>query len=242
MIICHRGIIREKENQFDSLVSIKDIKLNNNKLLGIEFDIQLTKDNKIVCYHDKDLKRLHNKVYNINELNYKDLEQYNIPLFSSIINELKDNDNFFMDIELKYYDNIKIKDYCASVIQQASNVKSINNIVLTSFHIDIVKELLTCHTDSIGIIPIGIIIDCIDDFDIDLINNLINDGLKYIIINKSMIHDIININFVKSIQILAYTFFDDVLTYENDINLINSILAKNTIHFITDDYSKFNFE
>ncbi len=239
MIICHRGTIREKENQFESIIGIKDISLdinNNNKLLGIEFDIQLTKDNQIVCYHDKNLRRLHNKNDNINELDYNSLEKYNIPLFSNIIEELKGNDNFFMDIELKYYGNIKIKDYCATVIHKVNNVKSINNIVLTSFHADIVKELLTYHT-----VPVGVIINTLKNFDIDLINSLIDDGLKYIVINKSMIHDIININSIKPISMLAYTFFDDVPTYDSDTYLINSIPKKNTINFITDDYNKFNF-
>ncbi len=235
MIIYHRGIIREKENQFESLVGIKDIKLNTNKL-GIEFDIQLTKDNQLICYHDKDLNRLHNQNHNINDLNYNDLIKYNIPLLSDIIDELKGNDSFFMDIELKYYDNNKIKDYCAKVIKEIDKVKVINNIVLTSFHIDVVKELLVFRN-----VPVGIIIDSIDDFNIDLINSLINDGLKYIVINKSMIHDILKIDSIKHIQILVYTFFDNKSTYKDDLDLINSISGENTIHFIMDNYNEFNF-
>jgi glycerophosphoryl diester phosphodiesterase len=239
MIICHRGIIREKENQYESLIGIKEIRDKiPNVMYGVEFDIQLTRDNIIICYHDENLSRLHNIDSHIRNMDYSDMIKYNIPLFEDIIKELEYNSDFFMDIELKSYGNMEtenIKMYCNNVISKINDVRLIDNIVLTSFSINIVIELLNSN------LSVGLIVDKLEELDIDIINNLISNGLKYIIVNKNMVNDILKrYDSLNSIKILVYTFFNDISEEDQDISLINNIKSMNNISFITDDYNKLN--
>lgn len=59
---------------------------------GIEFDLQLTKDKKVVVHHDRSLKRVCGADVSIGDLTYKELQQYclqnteeRVPLFSDVL-------------------------------------------------------------------------------------------------------------------------------------------------------------
>ena len=59
---------------------------------GIEWDVQLTKDKKVVIHHDRSLKRLCGADVSIGDLTYKELQQYRllntderVPLFSEAL-------------------------------------------------------------------------------------------------------------------------------------------------------------
>ena len=70
MIICHRGITKfYPEN---TIGSIKDT-MKDEKYDGIEIDIQITKDNEWVIYHDYNLLRLNSINAEIKYTNYSDL-------------------------------------------------------------------------------------------------------------------------------------------------------------------------
>ena len=45
---------------------------------GIEFDLQLTKDKKVVVHHDRSLKRVCGADVSIGDLTYKELQQYRL--------------------------------------------------------------------------------------------------------------------------------------------------------------------
>ena len=102
-IIAHRGVTENGllENSLESLNDIKNIKSQYN--LGIEFDIQLTLDNRIIIFHDEDIQG-----YCIEKTDY-----YKIKNLNKNIIELKDiledfnNTNFILNIELKNYTNNK---------------------------------------------------------------------------------------------------------------------------------------
>ena len=89
-IIAHRGVTEYglKENTKKSLTAIKSIKTDLN--LGIESDIQLTADNKIIIFHDE-------------EINEKVIEQ-------TTYSEILKNDNDIIELEdlLKEFDNTKL--------------------------------------------------------------------------------------------------------------------------------------
>lgn len=78
-IITHRGLDPDKKNYFkeSSLEAFKD---QLNRGYGVEFDIQLTKDNKFIISHDKDLSRITNNKDNKNivDLTLKELLKMNI--------------------------------------------------------------------------------------------------------------------------------------------------------------------
>lgn len=103
-LIAHRGLINEniKENTLEAYINA----INNN-YDGIELDIRLTKDKKIVCLHDKLINRTSNGKGNINNLNYNELLKYNfgtkkikskIPLLENVIKRIN---NKVVIIELK---------------------------------------------------------------------------------------------------------------------------------------------
>lgn len=71
-IIAHRGIHNNKDIPENSLLAFKTAVENN---YAIELDVQLTKDNVLVVFHDYDLKRMTNKNGLIQDLTYKELQK-----------------------------------------------------------------------------------------------------------------------------------------------------------------------
>ena len=65
LILAHKGIhYKYPENSLESIIDI--FKYKSNKFnLGVEFDINLTKDNKLILFHDEMLndKKINNLFY-----------------------------------------------------------------------------------------------------------------------------------------------------------------------------------
>lgn len=70
-VIAHRGIF---DNKVTIENTIKAFKKAINKNMTIELDVHLTKDNKIVVYHDDNLSRLTNSNKNIKDLTYDEIK------------------------------------------------------------------------------------------------------------------------------------------------------------------------
>lgn len=84
-IISHRGLYDNEKIYENSLQAIKKAK---DKGYIIEIDIHLTKDNKIVVFHDHNTKRITNKDMIIEESLYRDLNNQNIihiPLLKEVL-------------------------------------------------------------------------------------------------------------------------------------------------------------
>ncbi len=96
-IIAHRGLWNEKvkENTIEAFQRAIDEKLD------IELDVQLSKDKRVVVYHDETLKRLHNIDAKIKDLTFQKLAKYDIPLLEDVL-KLVDG-QVYLDIEIKYY-------------------------------------------------------------------------------------------------------------------------------------------
>jgi len=96
-LLIHRGLAKKtfKEN------TLKSFKYCFQKNFGIETDLQVTKDNKIICFHDFNLKKKFKINKNINNINYKDLFNISkknkkpIPLLSDLV-KLSKNKRFLM--------------------------------------------------------------------------------------------------------------------------------------------------
>ena len=68
-LIAHRGLSgKYYENTLPAFIHACKM-----DFYGIETDIQFTKDNKIICFHDKTTKRLIGEKHHIYNLKYKDL-------------------------------------------------------------------------------------------------------------------------------------------------------------------------
>ena len=126
-LLIHRGLAKKHfvEN------SISAFRYCFNKKYGIETDIHFTKDRKIVCFHDFNLKGKFKINKYIKNIKYRDLlkiskyEKKPIPLLSDLIK--LSNNKIFLMIEVKPLlteENLKI------LIKEIKNLK---NYTLTSF-------------------------------------------------------------------------------------------------------------
>lgn len=107
-LIAHRGLHKNKIIPENSMLAFKAAIEKN---YAIEFDINITKDNQIVVFHDDDLNRLCNKKENIEDVSYdflKDLNLYEsnekIPLLKELLDEVAGK--IPLIIEIKKHKNI----------------------------------------------------------------------------------------------------------------------------------------
>ncbi|TXT63882.1 MAG: putative Glycerophosphoryl diester phosphodiesterase [Promethearchaeota archaeon] len=72
----------------------------------IELDVQKTRDEKLIVFHDNTLKRITNHTGTVNELNYMEIKSVKtkltnekIPLLSEVLNHFKNKTNFMIDLK-----------------------------------------------------------------------------------------------------------------------------------------------
>ena len=138
-IIAHRGIYNSKikENTYLAIFNA----INNKNIYGVEFDIRLTKDNKIVVIHDKTINRTSNGIGIVENMTLKELQKYNfgskdfyqtIPTLEKI---LEINTNKLFLIEIKASNNSKLfSKILLNILDKYKNKKiylmSFNNEIL----------------------------------------------------------------------------------------------------------------
>ena len=126
-LLIHRGLAKKnfKEN------TISAFRYCFKKKYGIETDIHCTKDNKIVCFHDFNLKSKFKINKSLKNINYQDLLKISkskkkpIPLLNDLI-KLSKNKRFLM-LEIKPLfekENLKVL---------LKEIKKLKNYSLTSF-------------------------------------------------------------------------------------------------------------
>lgn len=137
-IIAHRGIHDNKETPENSLKAFKKALRKN---IPIELDVQLTKDNILVVFHDYSLFRMTGKKAYLQDLNYKELQELNLLNTNEKIPTLKEvldliQDKVLIDIEVK--NSNSINTVCTLLQEELVNY---NNYILKSFNPIIVKKL-----------------------------------------------------------------------------------------------------
>ena len=121
-IIAHRGIYDNKKIFENSLEAFKKA---IDKGYAIELDLRLTKDNKIVIFHDDKLERLTNEKGYIKDKNFIELEKIKlinnskIPTFKEVLDLV--NGKVPLLIELK--SNIKGARLEKEVVKELKNYK-----------------------------------------------------------------------------------------------------------------------
>lgn len=137
--ISHRGLPSNcVENTLEAIVE----KFNHN-WDGVEFDVQLTKDNKVVIHHDEDLKRIYGLNVMIEDTNYQDLLELTDPPIASledVLMEFSNRDkiedkleNYLIDVELKGSKCSKVKKLYNETIKLIHNFNCYSNTIITSF-------------------------------------------------------------------------------------------------------------
>ena len=111
--IAHRGLFNNIDIPENSLEAFRKAVDNN---YGIELDIQLTTDNKLVVFHDTSLKRICGVDKNLYDCSYDELlnyrlldTKYTIPLFSDVLKILKKDTPLIVEIkgDGRYFETTK---------------------------------------------------------------------------------------------------------------------------------------
>lgn len=161
LILAHRGLVTEyQENTLPAIQGAIDDEYCN----GTEFDVFLTKDNKVVLFHDENLKRLTGIDRSIYDMTWEDLKTIqilleievdgglrkytgpaNIPLLEEALEIIKGKD-FYVDIELKAYSlswaKRKRGREVAKIIQ---HMDTHEQVVCTSFNFFMLYDLEKKH-------------------------------------------------------------------------------------------------
>ena len=174
-LIAHRGL-HDKDTPENSMGAFKKAL---EKDIAIEFDVHLLKDNKIVVFHDDNLKRMTGIDKKINELSYdeiKDIKLANsdekIPLLEDVLKLV--NGKVLLDIELKCdHEKYKLEDALIEVLKDYTG-----KIVLKSFDYKTVKYLKKKTSYKVGLLIKNLEGKNINKFDRYLLTS--NLFLKYI--------------------------------------------------------------
>lgn len=125
-LIAHRGYHNNKKGIPENSVLAFKKAIDNNYL--IELDVRLTKDKKLVVFHDGNLKRVCGVNKSVKDLTYKELLKYNlfdttlkVPLFSDVIKLV--NGRVPILIETKYHNRYGVLEKI--LINELSNYKGL---------------------------------------------------------------------------------------------------------------------
>jgi len=123
IVLAHRGITYNyKDNTLKSLFEI--FKYKSDKYdLGVELDINLSKDHKVFIYHDKEING-----QKLDKLNYEDILKLDndVPLLEDVLIKFN-NTEYFLNIELKKYhdDIVYLCYYLSEYVTKYPNIKYI---------------------------------------------------------------------------------------------------------------------
>ena len=125
-LIAHRGYHNNKKGIPENSVLAFKKAIDNNYL--IELDVRLTKDKKLVVFHDDNLKRVCGVNKKVKDLTYKELLKYNlfdttlkVPLFSEVIKLV--NGRVPILIETKYHNRYGVLEKI--LINELSNYRGL---------------------------------------------------------------------------------------------------------------------
>ena len=125
-LIAHRGYHNNKKGIPENSVLAFKKAIDNNYL--IELDVRLTKDQKLVVFHDDNLKRVCGVNKKVKDLTYKELLKYNlfdttqkVPLFSDVIKLV--NGRVPILIETKYHNRYGVLEKI--LINELSNYRGL---------------------------------------------------------------------------------------------------------------------
>lgn len=101
----HRGLHDNKTDAPEN--SLKAMRLAVEHGYGIELDVQLTKDEKVVVFHDANLKRVCGVDAKVNSMTYEELQQLRllnseekIPLFSEVLKVIDGKVPLIMEVKM----------------------------------------------------------------------------------------------------------------------------------------------
>ena len=182
-LIAHRALDNKKykENTKDAIINA----LKKDYIKGIEIDVRITKDNKIVITHDSTINRTSNGIGSVEKMTLKQLRKYNFGTKDnpSKISTLKEilkivPDNKIILIEIKCFNKeLNFINHFYNIIKHFSN----KQLYVMSFNENIIKKLKQLHPN----IKCGLLVSTLinrkylsKDFDFIAISSYSIDELK----------------------------------------------------------------
>ena len=139
MIIAHRGVHNNKDIPENSM---KAFKKAIDKGYGVEFDIEITKDDKLIIHHDDNLVRMTGVNKNVEDMTFDEISKLkllktkeHIPTFKELLDLV--NGKVYLDIEIK--STKKVKLICDLILKELENYNG--ELSLKSFSPMIVRRL-----------------------------------------------------------------------------------------------------
>lgn len=225
LTIAHRGVFNNKNIPENSILAFKTALKEN---YPIEFDVQLTKDNVLIVFHDDNLKRMTGKNIIISETNYTDIKKtyllktkQKIPTFKEVL-KLVDG-KVLLDIEIKT--TKRKKEVVNKVLEELKDYKG--EVLLKSFDPIIMKKIKRRIKKKY---PIGLLLD--DHYDSKFINFIFKTNLpikyvrpNFIAINKKMLNRFYYYKMNKKYNIFIWTVTSMIQKekYQKEYNNINYI-------------------
>ena len=126
--IIHRGLAKKKFKEN----TLPAFKYCFKKNFGIETDLHITKDNKIICFHDFNLKRKFRMNKLIKNLNFKEINKiakkfgYYLPELKELVSITKDNSYLMLEIKSLFSKK--------NLIQLINETKKLKFFSITSFN------------------------------------------------------------------------------------------------------------
>ena len=141
--IAHRGASAyAPENTFAAFYKAIDMKAD-----GIETDVRITSDGKLVLYHDYDISKKTKKYGSINDFKYEEIAQIDIGSWFSHkykgerIVLFEDFLFYFAKRDLKYQIELKDSGCEKKVIDLVMKYNVCDNVVITSFMVDVLTVI-----------------------------------------------------------------------------------------------------
>tara|TARA_B100000214_G_scaffold370814_1_gene346086 strand:+ start:1724 stop:2455 length:732 start_codon:yes stop_codon:yes gene_type:complete len=143
VVLGHRGSPKEcLENTIPSFLCA----LDKSNWQGIELDVQLSKDNKVIIFHDESLNRLAHINLNISDLEYAEINKIRltgnnrVPLLSDLLKIYPKNK--IINIEIKKYKTSN-KGIEKKIIYIIKKNNLYDRCIISSFYPQIIKKIKT---------------------------------------------------------------------------------------------------
>jgi len=144
LIIGHRGVKGiAPENSLSGFKKAVELGID-----GIELDVHLTKDGKLIVIHDMDLKRLTGLKIPVKQLTFKELKKYDISKFftknqEKIMEKLPEEKKYFLELR-----TIQTNSFYLNIYEQLTRKKVSFYLHRDSKRFDVVKKLFFSRNDG----------------------------------------------------------------------------------------------
>ena len=218
LIIAHRGASAYAQENTLKAFEIA-FKLGSSWL---ETDVQRSKDNVLVLYHDYCLK----DGRKIKDLIFKDLAKNNVPALADLLKITPKN--FTLNLEIKNDDNVypDIEKQILTELKKAKNIQE-NQILISSFSVESLRQIRALNKQ----IPIGVLTR---DFKIE--TPLFLKAKSVNISAKRVTKKIVDNCHKNNLKVLVYTVNDLKTYYKLKAWGVNGIFSDNPVlncpHFL----------